>query len=98
VKEISYGGAHELTERLLGREGFAEAYPGQPFLNEFTLRYSGNIDALQSYLCQKGFIAGVKAEGKADEMIFAVTEQRSAEEMDRFLCAIAEGVKESINQ
>jgi hypothetical protein len=27
-----------------------------------------------------------------------VTEQRSAEEMDRFLCAVAEGVKESINQ
>ena len=98
VNEISYGGAHELKERLLGIEGFAEAYPGQPFLNEFTLRYSGNIDALQGYLCQKGFIAGVKAEGKADEMIFAVTEQRSAEEMDRFLCAIAEGVKESINQ
>ena len=38
VNEQSYGAAHYLHERLLATGKFTEAFPGQPFLNEFTLR------------------------------------------------------------
>lgn len=89
VNEQSYGAAHELHHRLLAIPGFSEAYPGKPFLNEFTLKCSADISKLQDALCQEGFIAGVKAEGKEDEIIFAATEQRTSGEMDEFVKAIA---------
>lgn len=89
VNEQSYGAAHELHQRLLAIPCFSEAYPGKPFLNEFTLKCSEDIEKLQDELCIEGYIAGVKAENKEDEIIFAVTEQRTPREMDEFVEAIA---------
>lgn len=89
VNEQSYGAAHELQRRLLDIPGFSEAYPGKPFLNEFTLKCSADISKMQDELCQKGYIAGVRAEGKENEIIFAATEQRTPKEMDDFVQAIA---------
>lgn len=89
VNEQSYGAAHELHQRLLAIPCFSEAYPRKPFLNEFTLKCSEDIEKLQDELCIEGYIAGVKAENKEDEIIFAVTEQRTPREMDEFVEAIA---------
>lgn len=89
VNEQSYGAAHELHQRLLAIPCFSEAYPGKPFLNEFTLKCSEDIEKLQDELCIEGYIAGVKAENKENEIIFAVTEQRTPREMDEFVEAIA---------
>ncbi len=89
VNEQSYGAAHELHERLLSLACFKETFPGKPFLNEFTLTYTGDICALQKAACQSGFIAGVKAEGRDKEIIFAATEQRSPQDIESFITAIS---------
>ena len=89
VNEQSYGAAHELHKRLLALPCFSEAYPGKPFLNEFTLKCSLDISALQDNAYIDGFIAGVKAETKEDEIIFAATEQRSPEEVEALVESIA---------
>ncbi|MCM1516680.1 MAG: aminomethyl-transferring glycine dehydrogenase subunit GcvPA [Paraprevotella sp.] len=91
VNEQSYGAAHELHDRLLALDCFEEAFPDKPFLNEFTLKYTGcpYIDTMQEAVSRAGFIAGVKAEGRNNEIIFAATEQRSPQEIDDFITAIS---------
>lgn len=91
VNEQSYGAAHELHDRLLALDCFEEAFPDKPFLNEFTLKYTGcpYIDTMQEAVSRAGFIAGVKAEGRDNEIIFAATEQRSPQEIDDFITAIS---------
>ena len=86
VNDNSYAAAH-LLRRLLTESGkFEEAFPGQPFLNEFTLRYKGTdgVDALRKRLAEAGFLAGVKAEGMDDCLILAATEQRTEKEIAQF--------------
>ena len=86
VNDNSYAAAH-LLHRLLTESGkFEEAFPGQPFLNEFTLRYKGTdgVDALRKRLAEAGFLAGVKAEGMDDCLILAATEQRTEKEIAQF--------------
>lgn len=86
VNDNSYAAAH-LLHRLLTENGkFEEAFPGQPFLNEFTLRYKGTdgVDALRKRLAEAGFLAGVKAEGMDDCLILAATEQRTEKEIAQF--------------
>lgn len=92
VNEISYGAAHELHDRLLALDCFEEAFPGKPFLNEFTLKYTGcpYITTVQEAVSRAGFIAGVKAEGSDDHIIFAATEQRSPEDIEAFVTAISD--------
>ncbi len=87
VNEQSYGAAHTLHDSLLALPCFTETFPGQPFLNEFTLTYTGtqSIETLQEAARQAGFIAGVKAEGRDHEIIFAATEQRTPEEIEALL-------------
>ncbi len=86
VNDNSYAAAH-LLHRLLTESGkFEEVFPGQPFLNEFTLRYKGSegLDALRKRLAEAGFLAGVKAEGTDDCLILAATEQRTETEIAQF--------------
>lgn len=93
VNERSYVAAHELHDRLLTLNCFEEAYPGRPFLNEFTLRYIGEwqVKDLQEAVGYQGFVAGVQAEGSTNNMIFAATEMRSLQEIDEFVTAISLG-------
>lgn len=91
VNELSYAGAHYLHDELLKLDCFEETFPGKPFLNEFTLTYKGvlPLDELRQALGYEGFLAGVMAEGSTDQVIFAVTEQRSKEETDKFIACLA---------
>lgn len=86
VCEHSYSGAHVLEEKLLATGKFERIF-AQEFYNEFCLRYKGSVDALLSTCAEQGFLAGVKVEGRDDLLLVAVTEKRTAEEMDR-LCEI----------
>lgn len=99
VNHLSYSAAHELHQRLLELNCFEEVYPGKPFLNEFTLKYTGQwgVEELQTAIAYQGFLAGVKAEGKENEIIFAVTEQRTPQEIDDFVTAISLGENEETN-
>ena len=74
-------------------ESFKPLYDG-PFLNEFALRYEGEMDLadLRQALGYQGYLAGVVAEGLENVVIFAATEQRTKEEIDQFVASIREFV------
>ena len=83
--ELSYGGAHYLCEELLKTGHFQLKY-NQPFFNEFCVSYDGDVDALQEECTEMGFMAGVKIDDST--IMFAVTEQRSKEEIDDLIHVI----------
>ncbi len=84
VNEQSYAGAHYLHDALLKTGKFQEVYHGE-FLNEFTLRYNGDADALINACAAEGYLAGVHL-GNGNIM-FAVTEQRTKAQADK-LCEL----------
>ncbi len=90
VNEQSFAGAHYLHDALLATGKFEKVYSGA-FLNEFCLRYKGNVDTLQQVCAEQGFLAGAKVAGMDDCILFAVTEQRTKAEADR-LCEIVAGI------
>ncbi len=95
VNEISACGAHRLHDALVELPCFEAAFPGQPFLNEFTLKYTGTLplNTLRNKLADAGYLAGVIAEGTEDHIIFAVTEQRTEQEV----CGLVETIKNLCN-
>ncbi len=80
--QLSYSGAHYLCDELLKTGRFTLSY-NQPFFNEFCVRYDGDVDALQRKLVDNGILGGVKVSD--NEIMFAVTENRSKEEIDRLV-------------
>ena len=83
VAEISYAGAHDLCDKLLATGLFRLTYPEQPFFNEFCLDYDGDVDALQAECARQGYMAGVRV--GEHTLMLAVTEQRTMQELDRFV-------------
>ena len=80
--ELSYAGAHYLCDELLKTGKFSLVY-NQPFFNEFVVRYSGDVDALQKRLMENGIFGGIKL--GADQLMLAVTEKRTKEEVDNLV-------------
>ena len=80
--ELSYAGAHYLCDGLLKTGHFTLVYD-QPFFNEFVVRYDGDADALQHRLLENGIFGGTKLAG--DQLMFAVTEKRTKEEIDKLI-------------
>ena len=83
--EISYAGAHYLCDKLIATGHFALVYD-QPFFNEFVVRYDGNVDALQQRFLENDIFGGVKVAG--DQLMFAVTEKRTKEEIDKLIALV----------
>lgn len=83
VNTLSCDGANYLHNKLLATGLFEEAFPGKPFLKEFTLSTKLNLEELESYLTDNGFMGGLSL---GDGLVaFAVTEKRSKEEIDRLV-------------
>ena len=82
VGELSYAGAHYMCDELLKTGHFQLKYQ-QPFFNEFCVIYDGDVDALQRECTDAGFMAGVKIDDHT--IMFAVTEQRSKDEIDELV-------------
>jgi len=83
--ELSFAGAHYLCDRLVATDHFSLVYE-KPFFNEFVVRYDGNVDALQQHLVENGIFGGIKV--APDQLMFAVTEKRTKEEIDRLISLI----------
>lgn len=83
VNKLSCDGAHYLHNRLVATGKFEEPFPGQPFLKEFTLKTSLNLDSLEDYLAENGFMGGLPLGNGL--VSFAVTEKRSKEEIERLV-------------
>ena len=82
--QLSYAGAHYLCERLLATGHFTLVYD-QPFFNEFLVRYDGDVDALYQRFLDNGILGGVRMQ---DGLLFAVTEKRTKEDIDRLVSLI----------
>ena len=84
--QMGCDGAHYLHDRLLGTGHFSDAFPGREYLNEFCVRYDGDLHALQERWTDHGFMGGVAIAD--DTVMLAVTEQRSQEEIDQLVALV----------
>ena len=82
--ELSYAGAHYLCDELLKTGRFRLVYD-KPFFNEFYVEYDGDADALYQRFLDAGLLGGVR---QGNGFIFAVTEKRTKEEIDRLVSLI----------
>ena len=80
--QLSYAGAHYLCDQLVATGRFSLVYQ-QPFFNEFVVRYDGDIDALQRRFVDNGIFGGIKVAD--NQIMFAVTEKRTKEEIDKLV-------------
>ena len=80
--EQSYAGAHYMHDRLIATGRFKPTF-AQPFFNEFCVDYDGDVDALQQKFIDNGFMGGIKM--GEHTIMFAVTEQRTKEEIDNLI-------------
>lgn len=80
--KLSYVGAHYLMDRLVATGRFKTAFD-RPFFNEFCVRYAGDVDELQKRFIDNGILGGVKV--APDTIMFAVTEKRTKEEIDKLI-------------
>ena len=82
--QLSYAGAHYLCDELLKTGRFTLAFD-QPFFNEFYVKYDGDADTLYQRFIEAGILGGVRYE---DGFLFAVTEKRTKEEIDKLVQCI----------
>jgi glycine dehydrogenase subunit 1 len=87
--------AHYLRHRLLATGRFTAPWDA-PFAREFALRFDGDVAAMRETMLERGFLAGVdlaRFAGLADALgvkasdlvLFATTEKRTRDEIDRFV-------------
>lgn len=93
VNNLSYSGAHYLYDQLIATGKFTPVFD-KPFLKEFAIRTTLNLDALSKKLLDNGILGGIRLgdekEGMKDCLLFCVTEKRSKEEIDRLITLIKE--------
>lgn len=80
--QMSYDGAHYLHDAFIATGLFSDKYE-RPFFNEFCVKYNGDVDRLQQRFIENGILGGVKVD--ADTLMFAVTEKRTKEEIDKLV-------------
>lgn len=80
--QMSYDGAHYLHDALIATGLFSDKYE-RPFFNEFCVKYNGDVDRLQLRFIENGILGGLKVD--ADTLMFAVTEKRTKEEIDKLV-------------
>lgn len=85
VAQLSCDGAHYLYDKLLQTGRFKPVF-NQPFFNEFVVTFDGDIKALQNHWIKEGFFGGIQI--SEHNLMFAVTEQRTKEQIDRLVSTI----------
>jgi glycine dehydrogenase subunit 1 len=91
VAELCVDKAHRLAEKACVVPGFHLRYEG-PFFNEFVLECPVPADRVRNALLKDGLLAGVPL-GRYDKtmknsLLVCVTEQRTDEEIERFVAAL----------
>ena len=93
VNKLSYSGAHYLYDQLLATGKFTSVFD-KPFLKEFAVRTSLNIEKLSKKLLDNNIMGGIQLgkykSGMDDCLLFCVTEKRSKEEIDQLVTLIKE--------
>ncbi len=83
VNQIGCDGAHYLADQLCKTGRMALKFPNSPFLNEFTVTTTVDVDRLQARAAEEGILAGVKIAD--DTVVFAVTEMQTKAQADRLV-------------
>ncbi|MCR5334098.1 MAG: aminomethyl-transferring glycine dehydrogenase subunit GcvPA [Bacteroidaceae bacterium] len=81
VNQQSYKAAHYMHDELIKSGKFAEVFPNKPFLNEFTLRYTGNDD-IRSRMAEAGILFGVPTQNMDKCITIACTEKNTREQIE----------------
>lgn len=83
---------HSKAEYLKSKLGFATILNQEPTFNEFAVRLNKDAREVVKVLNTKGFNAGIPlidiGRGEANDLLIAVTEKRSREELDDFAVAL----------
>ncbi|MDE5875259.1 MAG: glycine dehydrogenase, partial [Muribaculaceae bacterium] len=83
----SCNGAHYLFNQLISSGKFEKIYD-KPFLKEFVVKTNLDLEKINSKLLKEGFQGGISlGDGK---VMFAVTEKRTKEEIDKFVKLMVE--------
>lgn len=83
VARMSYENAHYLCERMVATGKFSLTY-NAPFFNEFCLETKCNLETWENLCIENGIFGGIRLKG-TNRILFAVTEVRSKDEMDRLV-------------
>ncbi len=86
VANLSCQKTHYAAEKLTAIDGLTLAYD-RPFFHEFTLKCEGDATKLRDKAAQAGYDIGPEID--TDTLLLAVTEQRTKEEIDRLVDALA---------
>ncbi len=85
---------HAKAEYLKSKLGFARLLNDGPTFNEFAVQLPKNATEVASALTSQGYLAGLPLKsvgaGGDNDLLIAVTEKRTREEMDRFAAALEE--------
>lgn len=81
ANKLSYSAAHYMHDELVRSGKFTPVFPDMPFLNEFTLRYTGTDD-IRTRMAQAGILLGVPTQDMVDCLTIACTEKNTREQID----------------
>ena len=87
VNILSCDGAHYLYDRLIETGMFKPAFD-KPFLKEFVMTTDLDMELINKRLLEKGIMGGIILE--KGKVMFAVTENRTKEEIDEFVKLMVE--------
>jgi glycine dehydrogenase subunit 1 len=89
--------AHYLSGRATEISGVTLANGDEPFFREFVLRLPGSADSFARSALDRRILAGVPLSrfdrDRPNDLLVAVTEKRSREDLDRYVEALAQWVK-----
>ena len=89
VAKRAYNNAHYLYEKLLKTNKFTEVTK-KPFFKEFVIYSLIDIDKLNQYLEQHGFLGGLNL--GLGKYLLCATESRTKEEMDQLVSIVEEAI------
>lgn len=88
INDLGYGGIRYLADRLTATGRMRLKYPERPFINEALFKITDPLtaDRIIEAAAAEGIIAGVKTD--ECELLVAVTEMQSKEEMDHYVSIV----------
>jgi glycine dehydrogenase subunit 1 len=93
VAEVSAQRAHHLAARLTELPGVSLAHPEAPFLWEFALRITGDVEQLVAALRRRGILAGLALgrfdRERDDQLLVCCTEMTPPAAIDAYVDAMA---------
>ncbi len=94
VGMLSAAGAHYAAARIAALPGYALAYAGKPFFNEFVVSCPRPAREVVAAAAERGILAGVPMDRfygeRTHDLLVAVTEKRTRDEIDALAAALGE--------